>query len=228
MAIDDEPLALELIKEYISAFPQLQLAQTFNDVIAGGEFLRNNSIDLLFIDINMPDISGIDLVRSLKNKPAIIFTTAYKNFALEGFELDAVDYLLKPISKERFERGVNKAIEYISYKRAKANQQEEAIFVYSEYKLIKIPLDEIEYIESMEDYIRIHLSGSKPIMCLMPLKKILEKLPSHQFKRIHRSYIVPVKKVKAIQNKKVLLANNAELPVSDSYSEFITEWKKIK
>jgi len=225
VAIDDEPLALELIKEYVSAFPQLQLVHTFNDAITGGEFLRNNSIDLLFIDINMPDISGIDLVRSLKTKPAIIFTTAYKNFALEGFELDAVDYLLKPISKERFERGVNKAIEYINYKGSSVREQE-AIFVYSEYKLVKILLDEIEYIESMEDYIRIHLSGSKPIMCLMPLKKILEKLPSHQFKRIHRSYIVPVKKVKAIQNKKVLLANNTELPVSDSYSAFIIEWKK--
>ena len=131
VAIDDEPLALELIKEYISAFPQLQLVHTFNDAITGGEFLRNNSIDLLFIDINMPDISGIDLVRSLKTKPAIIFTTAYKNFALEGFELDAVDYLLKPISKERFERGVNKAIEYINYRRSSVKEQEATLFIRS-------------------------------------------------------------------------------------------------
>jgi DNA-binding LytR/AlgR family response regulator len=226
VAIDDEPLALELIREYLSGFPQLQLMYTFNDAVSGGEYVRKNEVDLLFVDINMPDITGIELVKSLQEKPAIIFTTAYKNFAHEGFELDAVDYMLKPISRERFAKGVNKAIEYIKYKKTAAGNEQDALFVYSEYKLVKILLEDIEYIESMEDYIRIHLAGSKPIMCLMPLKKVLEKLPSQKFKRIHRSYIVPVKKVKALQNKKLELRNGTELPVSDSYAGFIREWKK--
>src|SRR4051794_5676369 len=112
VAIDDEPLALNLIKEYTNRFPSLRLVQTFDDAISGAEFLRSNQVDLLFIDINMPDISGIELVRSLKEKPMIIFTTAYRKFAFEGFELDALDYLLKPIEFERFEKAVNKAIDY--------------------------------------------------------------------------------------------------------------------
>lgn len=224
IAIDDEPLALELIKEYASRFPVLQLVQTFEDAIAGAEFLRNAKIDLLFIDINMPDVNGIDLVRSLREKPMIIFTTAHKKFAVEGFELDAVDYLLKPIQFERFSRTINKAVEYYQYKKMPKNEQ--SIFVRSEYRMVKVDLADIEYIESLEDYIKIHLTNKEYVLTLMTLKAVLEKLPPDKFKRIHRSYIVSVPKVKSILNRKILLASSKELPVSDSYTGFITEWMK--
>jgi two-component system LytT family response regulator len=226
IAIDDEPLALELIKNYAAKFPELELLHTFDDAISGAEFIRSIPVDLLFVDINMPDITGLDLVRSLEEKPIIIFTTAHKKFAIDGFELDALDYLLKPISFARFSKAVAKAVEYARYKIKAENETAESLFVYSEYRLIKIPLNEIEYIESLEDYIRIHLVNAKTILTLMPLKKALEKLPADKFKRIHRSYVVAVDKVNSVLNRKVRLTSSAELPVSDSYSNFIKEWKK--
>jgi two-component system, LytTR family, response regulator len=226
VAIDDEPLALELIKNYVAKFPELELLQTFDDAISGAEFIRNIPVDVLFIDINMPDITGLDLVRSLEKRPVIIFTTAHKKFAVDGFDLDAVDYLLKPISFERFSKSVTKAVEYARYKNKGENEASEYLFVYSEYRLIKIPLPDIEYIESLEDYIKIHLLNAKTILTLIPLKKVLEKLPAEKFKRIHRSYIVAVDKVNSVLNRKVRLASSTELPVSDSYSHFINEWKK--
>jgi two-component system, LytTR family, response regulator len=225
IAIDDEPPALALIKEHLAKFPGLQLLQTFDDAIAGEEFLRNNPVDLLFIDINMPDITGLELVRSLQEKPMIIFTTAHKKFAVEGFDLDAIDYLLKPISFERFSKAVNKAIEYFEHKNKK-NQVIENLFVYSEYRMVKIELKEVEYIESLEDYIKIHLLNARPVLTLMPLKKVLEKLPPEKFRRIHRSYIVAVDKVKSILNRKVRLVSSVELPISDSYTSFINDWKQ--
>lgn len=215
-----------LLKEYISQCPGLQLLQTFDDAITGGEYLQQNPVDLLFIDINMPDITGLDLVRSLEEKPMIVFTTAHKKFAIDGFELDAVDYLLKPISFDRFLKAVNKATEYFDYKR-KSKEEPESLFVYSEYRMVKILLADIEYIESLEDYIRINLTAGKPVMTLMTMKKVLEKLPVNKFKRIHRSYIVATDKVKSVLNRKATLVSTTELPISDSYLDFIAEWKKV-
>lgn len=226
IAIDDEPPALVLLKEYISQCPGLQLLQTFDDAITGGEYLQQNPVDLLFIDINMPDITGLDLVRLLEEKPMIVFTTAHKKFAIDGFELDAVDYLLKPISFDRFLKAVNKATEYFDYKR-KSKEEPESLFVYSEYRMVKILLADIEYIESLEDYIRINLTAGKPVMTLMTMKKVLEKLPVNKFKRIHRSYIVATDKVKSVLNRKATLVSTTELPISDSYLDFIAEWKKV-
>ncbi|MGF7040925.1 LytR/AlgR family response regulator transcription factor [Mucilaginibacter lappiensis] len=228
IAIDDEPLALRLVSEYISRFPALQLVKTFDDAISGAEFLKTKPVDLLFIDINMPDITGIDLVRSLPVKPIVIFTTAYKNFAYEGFELEALDYILKPIDFKRFEKAVEKAIDYYRYKNKTTNEPtEESLYVYSEYRMVKIELSTIEYIESMEDYIKIHLTNAKTVLTLMPLKKVLEKLPADKFQRIHRSYIVPVNKIRSIQNRKVKLTD-IELPVSESYQDFIRNWMKFR
>lgn len=227
IAIDDEPPALILLKEYIIKCPALQLLHTFDDAITGGEYLRQNPIDLLFIDINMPDITGLDLVRSLDAKPMIVFTTAHKKFAMDGFELDAVDYLLKPISFERFAKAVNKATDYFEYKRKSKTEEADSLFVYSEYRMVKIALADIEYIESLEDYIRINLTTGKPVMTLLTMKKVLEKLPASKFKRIHRSYIVSADKVKSVLNRKVTLGSGTELPISDSYTDFISEWKKV-
>lgn len=226
VAVDDEPLALELIRAFASGIPSLELLHTFNDAVSARIFLQKNRVDILFVDINMPDINGIELVRSIKEKPVIIFTTAHRNYAYEGFELDAIDYLLKPISRERFAKAVQKAEEYIRYKKAPKEEEQKELFVYSEYKLVRVVLDDIEYIESLEDYVRIHLAGSRPLLTLMPLKKMLERLPEQRFRRIHRSYIVQTCKVLAIKNKKVFLAGNTELPVSESYQDFIRDWKQ--
>jgi DNA-binding LytR/AlgR family response regulator len=228
IAIDDEPLALRLISEYVSRFPALQLIKTFDDAISGAEFLKNKPVDLLFIDINMPDITGIDLVRSLQVKPMVIFTTAYKNFAYEGFELEALDYILKPIDFKRFEKAVEKAVDYYRYKNQSASEQpEESLYVYSEYRMVKIDLSAIEYIESMEDYIKIHQTKAPTVLTLISLKKVLEKLPADKFQRIHRSYIVPLGKIRSIQNRKIKLTD-VELPVSDSYHDIIRNWMKFR
>jgi len=226
IAIDDEPLALEVIKKHIADFPQLKLLHTFEDAISAAEYLRNNTIDLLFIDIDMPDITGIELVRSLKEKPMVIFTTAHKNFAYEGFELEALDYLLKPIDLKRFSAGVNKAIDYAKYKATGQSEMDGSLYVHSEYRMIKIELKEIEYIESMQDYIKIYLSNiEKPVLTLMSLKGVLEKLPQTEFARIHRSYAVAIKKIKSIHNHKAKL-KTIELPIGNNYSDFIQSWSK--
>jgi DNA-binding LytR/AlgR family response regulator len=226
IAIDDEPFALELIRQYVAKIPELKLVHTFDDAITGSEFLRANNIDLLFIDINMPDITGVELVRSLKEKPITIFTTAYKKFAFEGFELEAIDYLLKPIPFERFAKAVQRAITFYELRQAQKNSLGDSayFFVRSEYKMIKIELDEIVYIEGLEDYIKIHLANDKPVLTLMTLKAMMEKLPEKDFRRIHRSYIIPLNKVKSVVNRKVTLSNAIELPVSDTYAPFINDW----
>lgn len=226
IAIDDEPLALALIKTYVDATERLQLIATFEDAIAAAEHLNQFPVDLLFLDINMPDITGIDLFKSLSVKPMVIFTTAYKNFAFEGFELNAIDYLLKPIDYIRFKKAVQKAVDYHQYQTQKTNESpEEHLFVYAEYKLIKIELKEILYLESLEDYVKIHLIGGKMIMTLNTLKKLIDKLPAEKFKRVHRSYVVSVKHVQQIANRRAYLHNNLSLPISDTYASFINEWK---
>ncbi|PWU00034.1 MAG: DNA-binding response regulator [Bacteroidetes bacterium] len=225
VAVDDEPLALNIIREYISKIPELELVQVFDDPISAAGFLRNAKIDLLFLDINMPDIGGLELVRSLDKRPMLIFTTAHKKFAFDGFELEAIDYLLKPTEFKRFSRAIHKAIEWKQNPGATFNDEGQNLFVHSEYRLLKIPFRDIEYIESLEDYIKIHLTNGKPVLTLMSLKKVLEKLPSTKFRRIHRSYIVATDKVESILNRKVQLPST-ELPVSDSYVNFISDWQK--
>lgn len=228
IAIDDEPLALDLIKKYAASFPALDIVATFSDSVAGAEFLRSNLIDLLFVDINMPDLSGLDLVAGLENKPMVIFTTAHKKFAHEGFELEALDYLLKPILPERFEKAVIKAQEHFAFRQKTKQTVSDPLIVRSEYKIVKIDPDEIEYIEAMEDYIKIYLlNATHPVLTLMSLKTILEKLPSDKFSRIHRSFIVPNSQVKSIQNKKARLSTGKQIQISDSYLDFIEKWKNL-
>lgn len=224
VAIDDDPQALQLMKAYIEKSPSLKLVQVFEDPVTAAEFLRNHPADLVFIHIQMTNVNGLDLVRSLANKPMIIFTTAHRKFAFEGFELQAVDHLLKPVSFERFSKAVAKAEEYFKFKNSVA-AEEEFLYVYSEYKLLKIHLNDIEFIESLEDYVRIHLTNQKPVLSLMPLKRVLQKLPAAKFQRVHRSYIVSINKIKSVINKKIVLAA-AEVPVSDSYLDVVRKLKK--
>lgn len=224
VAIDDDPQALQLMKAYIEKSPSLKLVQLFEDPVTAAEFLRDHPADLVFIHIQMTNVNGLDLVRSLANKPMIIFTTAQRKFTFEGFELQAVDHLLKPVGFERFSKAVAKAEEYFKFKNSMASE-EEFLYVYSEYKLLKIHLNDIEFIESLEDYVRIHLTNQKPVLSLMPLKRVLQKLPAAKFQRVHRSYIVSVNKIKSVVNKKIVLAA-AEVPVSDSYLDVVRKLKK--
>lgn len=226
VAIDDDPLALALTISYIEAIENLTLIQVFEDAIAAVEYLSRNTVDLLFLDVDMPEVSGIDLYHSLAVKPMVIFTTAHKGFAFEGFELNAIDYLLKPIDLPRFKKAVQKAIDFQRYKNQKdTDTPNEHLFVYSEYKLIKVEVKEIVYLESMEDYVKIHLNNGKMILTLATLKKVIDKLPADKFRRIHRSYVVAIKEVQSVANRKAQLSNGVLLPISDSYASFVEEWK---
>lgn len=226
IAIDDEPLALEVIKQYCARYGSINLLQTFDNAVAGLEYINQHQPNLLFVDIDMPDINGIDLVNRIRSKPMIIFTTAYKEFALEGFELEAVDYLLKPFSFERFERALEKAA--LHYRTRHEAEKPGHIFVYSEYQMVKIELDNIIYIESLDDYIKIHLSNEKPVMTLKSLKKISTELPAAQFMRIHRSYIVSTGFISSLSGRKIVLTNGTTLPVSERYSSQLLQWAKSR
>lgn len=227
IAIDDEPLALEIIRSFADKTKQLEVTGSFEDAISAGEFLRSGAaVDLAFVDINMPGVTGIQLLRSLPQKPLFIFTTAHKEFAFEGFEMDAVDYLLKPIAFDRFEKAVQKAADMHQLKHTPGPTAEGHLMVYAEYNMVRIPYASIEYIESVQDYIRIHRKHNKPVMTLMPLKKVYEKLPGNLFQRIHRSYIVAVNEIQVLQHKKITLASGTQLPVGERYTDFIRNWKQ--
>jgi len=225
LAIDDEILALDLIEDNIRKIPFLDLVKKCQNPIEAMEILRQQMIDLLFLDIQMPDISGIQLLKSLPRKPVVIFTTAYSNYAIEGYDLDVLDYLLKPYTFDRFLKAVNKAREYLDYKEkslSMENQKEplafsDFLFVRSEYKLVRINLMELEYIEGLGDYLKIY-SGGSPVLTQMSIKSMEEKLPSADFVRIHRSYIISVNKIDFIR-KNILSIKGKSIPISEHYRE---------
>jgi len=220
LAIDDEPLALKQIGIYINKTPFLELVALCNNAFDAMGYLTAEQVDLLFVDINMPDLSGMDFVKSLSEKPYIIFTTAYSDYAIEGFKVDAIDYLLKPIGYKDFLKSSNK-VKYLTD--LKGGQSEtvktgrEHLFVKSEYRLVRIELSEIKYIESMHEYVRIHLINDKPVMTLLSLKSIEEQLPPGKFLRVHRSFIVNIDRVKVVERNRIVFDNNVYIPVSDQY-----------
>lgn len=221
LAIDDEPLALKQIGSYISKTPFLELSAACNSALDALEYLSKNKVDILFVDINMPDLSGLDFVKSLSDRPLIIFTTAYSDYAIEGFRVDATDFLLKPFGYSDFLAAVNKARTRIEMKAARSapeHSENDHIFVKSEYKLLRINLSDIDYIESMHEYVRIHLSSGKPVMTLISLKAIEEQLPSPGFIRVHRSYIVNSSKIKVIERNRIVF-DKIHIPVSDQYKQ---------
>lgn len=212
IALDDEPLALVLIEKYARDLPEWTLLATFTDAAAAAEYLRNNTVDLLLSDINMPDISGLQFVQALPDeRPMIIFVTAYKEFAHEGFNLDVVDYLVKPVAPDRFKRALQKAADLLELRRkAEAASApaptplEDHIFVFSEYQKVKILLKDVLYLESMGDYVKIFLaSQTRPILTLERLKNLAERLRGHGFRRIHRSVVVNAEKVEVVQKSRV-------------------------
>ena len=223
IAIDDEPLAVKKIAGYIQKIPFLELVAECRSAFEAMKALSENSIQLIFVDINMPDLSGMEFVKTLTDKPYIVFTTAYSEYAVEGFQVEAVDYLLKPITFYNFLKAANKVKKLIEL--TKNNQKESVkttanhLFVKSEYKLIQIELDDIKYIESQHEYIKIHLINSKPVMTQLSLKSIEEQLPSDRFMRIHRSYIVNLKKVSVIERNRIVFDGKVYIPISEQYKE---------
>lgn len=216
IAIDDEPLALQLINEYCSKISFLKLEKTFTNTDEAKVYLQNNNIDLLFLDIQMPDINGMQFYKSLTQKPPVIFTTAYKDFAAEGFNVDAVDYLLKPFEYDRFLKACYKANEYLEFLSTQ-EMQLNSIFVKVNYEIMKINLKDIELIEALDDYIKIYIKPN-PVLTLMTLKSIQEKLPARDFVRVHRSFIVPLAKIEKFSKTKLWTAGK-EIPIGSSYSQ---------
>ncbi|NJO92150.1 MAG: response regulator transcription factor [Chloroflexia bacterium] len=190
------------------------------------EFIQKEDVDLLFVDINMPDLNGLDFVKSLEKKPLIVFTTAYSEYALEGFKVDAIDYLLKPIGYPDFLKAAQKAEKYLgsSKEQEKLNADDEHLFIKSEYKIIRINLSDIKYIEGMREYVRIHLLNAKPVMSLLSMKSIEQKLPQNRFMRVHRSFIVNLKQVSIVERNRIVFDEDVYIPVSEQYKEKFQEY----
>lgn len=220
--IDDEPLAAELLLSYAKRISYLNVRGTFNSAIAAMRELREHPVDLIFLDIQMPELSGLEFARILPPQTRIIFTTAFNQYAIDGYKVNAMDYLLKPISYDDFLQACNKALEYFTSQQIHTSNKEKAdrfIFVKSEYKLVRINLDDVLYIEGVKDYVKIYFdNGDKPVMSLMNMKRIEESLPSPEFMRTHRSYIVNMMKVKVIDRLRIVF-DKVYIPISDSYKD---------
>lgn len=227
IAIDDEPLALNQIVKYIEKTPFLETVASFDNPFPAIEYLEQNHVDLMFVDINMPDLNGLDFVKSLTNPPKIIFTTAHSEYALEGFKVDAIDYLLKPISYSQFLKSANKAktwFELQNQDAPKLKTDDEFLLIKSEHKIVRINLTEIKYIEGMREYVRIHLVGQKPVMSLLSMKKVEESLPANRFMRVHRSYIVNLSRITTIERLRIIFDDKVYIPVGDQYKEKFQEF----
>ncbi len=226
--VDDEPLALDVLETYIEKIPELNLVQRCSNALEANDALKNHQIDLMFLDIQMPQLTGTDFLKTLTKPPLVIFTTAFANYALEGFELNAVDYLLKPISLERFIKAVNKAMEQIELQRkdapaaaASGEPETDFIFVKADKKLVKIKYDDIIYIEGLKDYVIIRLDATR-VVTLQTMKSLEDKLPSKHFKRIHRSFIVNLDKINAVLGNMVEVMEKGQakhLPVGKNYRD---------
>ena len=223
IAIDDEPLALELLEDNISKVPYLELAATCSNAMEAIKVLQEKTVDLIFLDIQMPGLTGLQFIQSLSSRPMIILITAYEKYALEGFNLDVVDYLVKPVSIERFVKACNKAWELYNLKTKPGevitDKPAEYIFVNVEYSLLKVVIDDIMWIEGLKDYIKIQLkSSSKPVITRMTMKSVEELLPAARFIRIHKSYIAAINFITTVRKSAVMIGST-ELPVSDTYQE---------
>jgi two-component system LytT family response regulator len=222
-AIDDEPLALKQMCSYIGQTPFLELLGGYKNAIAALEQIHLQQPDLLFADINMPGLNGLDLIRSLKHPCMVVFTTAYEQYALEGFRVDAVDYLLKPIGYPDFLKAANKALKLYDAGNNSSpeiqHSNDDGLFVKSDYHVVRIRFNEIKYIEGMREYVRIHLTDGKPVMTLLSMKALEEKLPARQFMRVHRSYIVNLNRINLIERNRIVFDKDIYIPISDQYKE---------
>ena len=220
IALDDEPLALQLLENYVQQTDGLEMANTFTDPVSAEEYINSNIVDLLFLDIQMPDVNGMQFFSNLISKPPVIFTTAFSNYAAQGFDLDAVDYLVKPFDYERFTKAVTKAKELIDYRQSK-EINEGYLFVKYNYQWCKIFFKDIEMIEALDDYIKISTPG-KSYLIHMSMKVVSEKLPSPMFIRVHRSYIVPLDRITS-WNKNSITLEDKTIPVSYTYQKQVQD-----
>ncbi len=225
IAVDDEPLALEVIERFSQKIPSLELINTFQSPIEAMEYLKENPVDLLFLDIQMPDLTGLQFLQSLTEKPMIIFTTAFTEYAVDSYEFDAVDYLLKPVLFDRFYKAVNRAELQLQAKEAlQAQDGDDAVgngkdflFIKSDTRFFRVSLSDILLIEGMRDYIAVHTPKQR-ILTLMSMTNMLKKLPSDRFMRVHKSYIIGLDHIALIQHNRVFI-NDKEIPISSSYKE---------
>ncbi|MBB6461431.1 LytR/AlgR family response regulator transcription factor [Flammeovirga kamogawensis] len=241
LIVDDEPLAIKVIENYLQRLSEFEIVAKCESAIDAFNVLQNEKVDLMFLDINMPMLTGIDFVKSLEKKPEVILTTAYREYALEGFEISALDYLLKPISFQRFLKAANKASQLINTKEAansktqpkapqavvssgtSSNSEEPPyIFLKVEKKMVKVALEDIIYMESLKDYLRVYTSNGEMVVHYT-LTKILENLPEDEFIRIHRSYAISLKKVNAIEGNQVELKNGKMLPIGRLYQQIVKD-----
>lgn len=220
--VDDEPLAAQLLQSYAVKTPQLNLIGAYNSAIEASRALRDNHIDLVFLDIQMPELSGLEFAKLLSHDTKVIFTTAFNQYAIEGYKVNALDYLLKPISFEDFTNVVKKALDYFdTAARAEASQRDRIIFVKSDYKLQRISLDDILYIEGVKDYVKFYLDGNaKPVMSLMNMSKIEAYLPQPEFMRVHRSYIAHMTKIDTVDRTRLVYGDEL-IPVSGTYKDAV-------
>ena len=225
LIVDDEPLAQDVLETYVEKLPELNLVGKCNNALEANEMLKKDKIDLILLDIQMPQLTGIDFLKTLTNPPKVIFTTAYPNYALEGFELNAVDYLLKPISLERFIKAINKVLELTgnnsNSNSSGSDNNQEYTFVKADKKLVKVNFNDIIYIEGLKDYVIIRMDESR-VITLQTMKSLESKLPNQTFRRIHRSYIINLNKINAIVGNMVEVMEKGQakhIPIGKNYRE---------
>ena len=237
LAIDDEPLALQQIAAYIGKVPFLELAAQCQSALEAHQFLQHDTVDVIFCDINMPDLNGMDFVKSLAVPPLIVFTTAYSEYAVEGFRVNAVDYLLKPFGLQDFQRAANRLKERLEGNAAGAHSvvgdsvadtRDDTIFLKTEYRIVKVNISDIRYVEAMSEYLKVYLdSDKKPIVTLLSLKKMEERLPDN-FMRIHRSYIVNLNKIQEVNKNRIIMDADTYLPIGDLYKDTFQQYLDTK
>jgi DNA-binding LytR/AlgR family response regulator len=218
IAIDDEPLALTVIQSLCEKSSSINLQKTFTQPTEALKYLRKFPVDLIFCDIQMPAMTGINLVKSLQQNTLVIFTTAFSEYAAVSYELNAIDYLLKPINQKRFTQAITKAKDYFDYISKKDQAADKNIFVRADFSLVKIPLADILYIEGLADYIKIHIKDRKPIVARMPMKDMMEKLNATDFIRVHRSFIIPFSKIEAVRGTTIFIGDQ-EFPIGRTYMD---------
>ncbi|WP_346318731.1 LytTR family DNA-binding domain-containing protein [Chitinophaga sp. YIM B06452] len=218
IAIDDEPLALTVIQSLCDKSGSIHLQKTFTQPSEALKHLRKFPADLIFCDIQMPAMTGINLVKSLQQNTMVIFTTAFSEYAVVSYELNAIDYLLKPINQKRFTQAITKAQEYFDYINKKDHHADKSIFIRADFSLVKIPLADILYIEGLADYLKIHIKDRKTIVARMPMKDMMEKLHSADFIRVHRSFILPFSKIESVRGTTIFIGDK-EFPIGRTYAD---------
>lgn len=225
--VDDEPLAVAQMEKYVERVPFLENVASCSSAAEAMEVLSNGNVDVMFVDISMHDISGMQLVRSLSNPPMVVFTTAYSEYAVEGFKVDAVDYLLKPIGFDDFLRAAGRVKDMYTLRNVQQGSEtaqearcSDSLFVKSDYRIIRVPINTIMYVESMSEYVRIFVEGqTKPVISLLSMKKVEEALPAEMFMRVHRSYLVNLNKIKEVSKMRIVYDNNVYIPIGDMYKD---------